>query len=89
MESDVSALAVVYVVLHVLLSFLAPCVWWVVELQNEVVGGYLALGDMLGRAEHRELHVESFLVVLEPLESGCGESFVQSATFGEYQYATW
>lgn len=86
-EADIASLTGVDVVLEVLTGCIAPCVGRVVELQDEVVGGNLALRNLFCRVEDGEIHVEPFLVVFEPLETSCGETFVESATLSEYQYA--
>ena len=86
-EADVASYAAVDVFLHIFLRSLAPGVGRVVQLQHQVILPELALRNLLGRVQYRQFHVEPFLLVLEPLQAGCGESLVQSSAFGQYQHA--
>ena len=87
-ETDVASDAPVDVFLHILLRCFAPGVWWVVQLQYQVILLYLTLWNLLGRVQHREFHVQPFLLVFKPLQTGSRESFMKASAFCQYQYPT-
>ena len=51
-----------------------------------MISGYLSGLDFLGRVEDGEFHVKTFLVVLEPLQTGSRETLVQTATLSQHQH---
>ena len=85
-EAYVASPTLVDVPLHVLLRSLAPGIRRVVQLQHHLVLQQFSCGNLLCRVQDGQLHVQTFLLLLQPFESCRRESLVQTASLSQDKY---